>query len=97
MGQPDGADHIVCLLTVTADLLRRVQTDIAVPLDEPKEVLPVQNIQVGWPHRPCRNLIGLACHDCVQSEGVSRLCNPQDEKFSRNANWWRPWPAFGRA
>src|SRR5579864_1761824 len=62
-------------------MLSDLQAGVAVLLEEPKEVLPVHKVQQAWLHRLHRQLIRLACNNCVQAEDFTRLRDPHDKSF----------------
>jgi hypothetical protein len=65
VGQDEGANQSVRVLTISADVLYCSQTGIAVLFEKPEEVRPVYKGQLAGLHRFHRDLIRLAGNNSV--------------------------------
>src|SRR5579862_8179934 len=82
MGQTQRADHLICILAVLAEMLRRIQASISMVLQKAQEVVALDEIQLAWLQRFCGQFVRLARYSCMQAQHFTRLRNPQNERFS---------------
>src|SRR5215831_2664268 len=81
MRQPQRPDHFVCALAILAEMLGCIQAGISVMLQETKEVVAPDEVQLAGLESFGRKFIRLAGNGRMQAQHFTGLRDAQDQRL----------------